>query len=104
MDTAEAWEYWRLDPEEHALVAAEVADQAPEVFAICEIERDAANGDPVEGHVAAWGLVLPDRTVVVDAEPGYYGRFGSVDRAMTLYGRGTEVGIALPGGRSAMPS
>jgi hypothetical protein len=97
MNTEEAFEYWALDDDERALVAVEVTEQAPEVFAICELDRD-DTGEPWQGSVVAWGLALPNRTEVVSTDGGMRGRFDSVDGAMRLFCVWSDVGIARPRG------
>jgi hypothetical protein len=97
MNTHEALAYWALNEDEHALVAIEVAAQAPEVFAICELDRD-DTGEPCEGSVVAWGLALPNRTEVVSTDGAMRGRFDSVDDAMRLFCVWSDVGIARPRG------
>ncbi|RZS32200.1 hypothetical protein EV193_11341 [Herbihabitans rhizosphaerae] len=96
MDTKQALDYWALEGGEKAPVAAEVTDTAPQVFAVCEIERELEEGEVADTRVLAWGLVLPNRVEVVSVDPGMRGTFKSVHSAMELFSRLAEVGIVRP--------
>lgn len=90
----EAFEFWCFEDEEYGLVADEVRDRWPELFAICSIERDSDDGEPTSGDVLAWGLASDERVDVVGAGGTMHCKCGSIDGAMRLFGIDAEVGIA----------
>jgi hypothetical protein len=83
---------WELAGPEHELMAGRVAEQAPRVFAMCELERD-DEGELLDGHIYAWGLAF-DGTVQWSTPDGtVHGISDSLDRPMRRMWRSAEVGI-----------
>lgn len=80
---------WILNAEQYALVKAEIVKNAPQVFAMCEFERD-EDGELAAGQVFAWGLKFADHSEVVHATRGYFGTFGSLNDTLDLLFSGPE--------------
>jgi hypothetical protein len=93
MDNRQALAYWSMEPEEWQVAEAELAEQAPELFAICELFRD-EDGEVVQTRVVAWGLAGPERTEVLFTDGSLRGTHQSVDSALQLYSLCTELGVA----------
>lgn len=88
---------WTLNAEQYALVKAEITKNAPQVFAMCEFERD-EDGELAAGQVFAWGLKFADHSEVVSSTRGFYGTFGSLNDTLDLLFSGPEeVRLAWPG-------
>lgn len=81
--TLEVSDDFAPDPEELAVLETALTTR-PGVFALCELTRD-EEGELVDGHVAAWGLELPDRAEVVDRDGGGRGSFRSATRAAEVF-------------------
>lgn len=97
MSTQDPDAKWTLNAEQYALVEAEIAKNAPQVFAICEFERD-EDGELAAGQVFAWGLKFADHSEVVSATHGFYGTFGSLNDSLgLLFSDPEEVRLAWPG-------
>ncbi|SDH37804.1 hypothetical protein SAMN05216553_120104 [Lentzea fradiae] len=69
-----------------------VAEAAPRLFAVCELERG-GEGELTGAELVAWGLAFADQVQWVSTDGSGHGRFGSVDRAMRHFGRGCEASL-----------
>ncbi|WP_243793571.1 hypothetical protein [Saccharopolyspora gloriosae] len=68
------------------IMAGIVADSAPRVFAIVQ-----EYGLRVDGRVAAWGLVLPDRVEVVSVEKGIRSSAATAEESIVEFSCGTHI-------------
>jgi hypothetical protein len=72
-----------IPPQEYENIIQEmVREDAPRRFAVVQDW-----GTNVDGRIAAWGIVLNDRTVILDAETGSRTIVSSIRLALRLYGR-----------------
>jgi hypothetical protein len=68
-----------------------VADYAPRLFAVVQVE-----GERIDGWVAAWGMAFDDgRAHVISVDGGLRMSLGSVDRAARWFGRRAGISARL---------
>jgi hypothetical protein len=87
---------------EHPVVEEQVR-RCPDVVGLCELDRD-QEGNLVDGRVFAWGLVFDDGVHTVSTDGRERGSFVSLDSALSLFGRVSEVGLVWPPGAHAEES
>ncbi|MGW1676184.1 hypothetical protein [Saccharopolyspora sp. NPDC002376] len=86
---------WTPEPEEYALVRDEI-HCAPQLFALCELDRDETEWELTEGRVIAWGLAFADRAEVVSTDGRGSGTFRSPANAAELFAHAAEVRLIYP--------
>lgn len=74
------------------LLVTQVAEVAPRLFAVCELERD-GDGELTGTELVAWGLAFADQVQWVSPDGSEHGRSDSVDRTMRHFGRGCEASL-----------
>ncbi|HVV23283.1 MAG TPA: hypothetical protein VHF06_27870 [Pseudonocardiaceae bacterium] len=78
---------WPVTPEQYADVVRQLVDgDAPRRFAIVQDW-----GEMFDSRVAAWGMVMGDHTMIVDAQAGPRVTADSIRLALALYTRPPHV-------------
>lgn len=77
---------------EDALLAERVAEEAPRLFAVCELERD-GDGELAGTELVAWGLAFANQVQWVSTDGSEHGRSDSLQRVKRHFNRGCEASL-----------
>ncbi len=83
---------YALDAEQYAMVKDEIIANTPQVFAVCELERD-DEGVLVGGRVFIWGLMFADHAEMASSNSGICGSVRSMDRVLDALSYSGEYGL-----------